>query len=289
MTRARNVLVAERCTRESSRPIAVNGPIRKISSRPITSGGRSRAHSTPASQTRGNGSVPRASIQASGVPSRSRTASVTPPAASETTIGSQAPGPVSALAIALPDRCVSRAITGPSSAIQITAAPATDANPDRERMVRGRAAPPGRPGPRLPGGWSPRKAPPAAAAGLAANLALHRRGDRAGITEYLRRDQRVPPLRVLRPARGGQRIGDEGRAARVGTADRRDVDGQRRAVLGLLLALARDRDRRLLVEILVRGGAEVDLGRQGDVGQVQLDGLVEVGARRVELTGLQRR
>src|SRR5215472_10134623 len=234
MTRARNVLVADRCTRESSRPIAVNGPIRKISSRPITSGGRSRAHSTPASQTRGNGSVPRESIQASGVPSRSRTASVTPPAASETAIGSHV---ANALAIALPDRCVSRAITGPSSAIQITAAPATDANPDRERMVRGRAAPPGRPGPRLPGGWSPRKAPPAAAAGLAANLALHRRGDRAGITEYLRRDQRVPPLRVLRPARGGQRIGDEGRAGRAGTANGGDVDDQRRAVLGLLLAL----------------------------------------------------
>src|ERR1700716_3118920 len=200
MTRARNVLVADRCSAPRNWPIGVNGPTRKISSRPITSGGASGLHSPPPSQTRGNGSLPRASIHASGVPSTSRTASGTPPAVSETTTGSRAPGAVSALAMALPDTWVSRAITGPSSAIQITPAPATEANPDTERIVRGSPPPPPGPrGPRLPGGWSPRKAPPAAAAGLEANLALHRRRDRTRITEHLRRDQRVPPLLVLRP------------------------------------------------------------------------------------------
>src|SRR5215472_18849046 len=50
--------------------MGVYGPTRKISSSPITSGGSSRVHSMPASQIRGNGSFPRASSQASGVPSR---------------------------------------------------------------------------------------------------------------------------------------------------------------------------------------------------------------------------
>ncbi len=99
---------------------------------------------------------------------------MTPPAASETTTGSSAPGAVSAPAMALPDKWVSRAITGPSSAIQITPAPATDTKPETERILRGSAAaPPGPSGLRLPGGWSPRKAPPAAAAGLDAKIALH--------------------------------------------------------------------------------------------------------------------
>ena len=132
------MLVADRChgVALSSSPSGVYGPTRKISSRPITSGGSSRLHSTPASHTRGNGSVPRASIQASGVQNTSSTASVTAPDASEVYSGSRSPGPVSALAMALPDRCVSSAITGPSRASQMTSAPRTDASPDTERTWR---------------------------------------------------------------------------------------------------------------------------------------------------------
>ena len=107
----------------------------KTSSRPITSGGSSRLHSTPASQIRGNGSLPRASIQARGVQSRSSTARVTPPDSSETTSGSSAPGPVSELTIALPDRCVSSVMTGPSKASQITSRPGHGRTPETERMA----------------------------------------------------------------------------------------------------------------------------------------------------------
>ena len=46
--------------------MGVYGPTMKTSSSPMTSGGSSRLVSTPASHTRGKGSVPRASIQASG-------------------------------------------------------------------------------------------------------------------------------------------------------------------------------------------------------------------------------
>ena len=71
--------------------MGVNGPTMKISSSPMTSGGSSRLDSTPASQTRGSGSVPRASMKASGVQSSTSTASVTPPDSSETASGSSAP------------------------------------------------------------------------------------------------------------------------------------------------------------------------------------------------------
>ena len=197
------------------------GPTRKISSRPITSGGSSRLHSTPASQTRGNGSLPRASIQASGVQNTSRTASVTPPDASEMRSGSSAPGPVSELTIALPDRCVSSAMTGPSSAIQITSAPSNG------RQARGRAeaaqavAAAGRPRPTaLPGRLVPPDSAAAAAAGLAAQLTLDRGGDRAAVTEHRRREQREPALLVLGQAGRGQRVLDERGPGRGGLADR---------------------------------------------------------------------
>ena len=70
--------------------------------------------------------MPRASIHASGVQSTNSTPSVTAPDSSETTSGSSAPGAVSELAMACQDRWVSRAITGPSRAIQMTAAPMTE-------------------------------------------------------------------------------------------------------------------------------------------------------------------
>jgi len=89
--------VADRCTVPSSVPSGVYGPTMKISSSPMTSGGSSRLHSTPASHTRGNGTVPAASFQASGVPSSSSTPSVTAPDSSDTTSGSSAPGTASAV------------------------------------------------------------------------------------------------------------------------------------------------------------------------------------------------
>ena len=103
----------------------------------MTSGGSSRLHSTPASHTRGNGSFPRASIQASGVKNTNSTPRVTSPDSTEVTSGSSAPGDVSALTMALPDRCVNRAITGPSRTSQITPAPATDTHADTERSLSG--------------------------------------------------------------------------------------------------------------------------------------------------------
>src|SRR5579863_4601693 len=97
------------------------------------------------------------------------------------------------------DRCVSSAITGPSSTSQMTSAPRTEIRPDAER-TRCRAAVPGDgPGPgrwRCPEGSSPRTAPPAAAAGLAAQLTLYRGWYRAGITGHDRRGQRETALLV---------------------------------------------------------------------------------------------
>ena len=74
----------------------------------MTSGGSSRLHSSPASHTRGNGSFPRASIQASGVQNRASTPRVTSPDSIETSSGSSAPGAVRELAMALADRWVSK-------------------------------------------------------------------------------------------------------------------------------------------------------------------------------------
>src|SRR5579875_2799322 len=266
MTRARNVLVADRWTCPISSPIVVYGPTRKTSSRPITSGGSSRLASTPASHTRGKGSVPRASFQASGVPRSRSTASVTAPDSTETSSGSSPPGSVSALATAWPDRWVSRAMTGPSRAIQTTAAPATEAAPDTER----RAGAPARirPGGRgRPGGSSP-VAPPAAAAGLAAQLTLD--GARHTAAGGRRGQQREPALPVLGQARARQRVLDERDIGRAGLADRGDVDDLRRAGLG---HVADDLHRGLGVGRRIRRAAQVDRGGQRDVVQVQFDGL----------------
>ena len=124
----------------SACPIGVTGPTMKTSSRPTTSGGSSSAASTPASHSRGKGSVPRAISQASGVPSPTSTARVTAPDSSDTTSGMSAPGARSADPMAPGDRCTNRVMTGPSSAIQTSPAAATDQRPDAER--RPRATPP---------------------------------------------------------------------------------------------------------------------------------------------------
>src|ERR1039457_972929 len=235
MTSARNVFVAERWTTPSACPIGVYGPTMNISSRPITSGGSSRLQSTPASQTGGTGSVPRASFQASGVPRTISTASVTPPASADTRSGSSAPGADSELPIACQDRCVSKVISGPRRANQMTPAPATDANPDTERMARGPAdARSNGPGPRCPGpccpDWAPRTAPPAAAAGLAAQLTLHGCGNRAASADPGRQQQRESARLVLGQARR-QRVLHERDRGRGGLADDGDVDHLRRAAL----------------------------------------------------------
>ena len=121
--------------------MGVYGPTMKTSSRPMTSGGSSRLHSTPASQNRGNGSEPRASFQASGVPRTSSTASVITPDSTDVTSGSSAPGTDSAALTWDQDRWASSVITGPSRATQMTAAPASEATPLAERAVRRRADP----------------------------------------------------------------------------------------------------------------------------------------------------
>src|SRR5580704_6480532 len=187
MTSARKVLVAERLKCPSSSPIGVYGPTMKTSSRPITSGGSNRLHSTPASHNRWKGSFPWASIQASGVQIKPSTPRVTSPDSTEIRSGSSAPWAVSELAISLADRCVSRAIRGPSKASQITPAPATDTQADTERSRSGAAViRPNPAGRRGPGGSSPWTAPPAAAAGLAAQLTRDRGGYRAGCPEHCR-------------------------------------------------------------------------------------------------------
>src|SRR5207245_4141122 len=97
------------------------------------------------------------------------TEKVTAPDSADTASGPSAPGAVSALQMAPPDRCASREITGPSSAIQITAAPETDNDPDTERsspaarFTAGQAGGGGSPG-RPPGpappvvAWAPIRA-----------------------------------------------------------------------------------------------------------------------------------
>src|SRR5487761_90393 len=256
----------------------------KTSRSPITSGGSSRVQSTPASHTRGNGSLPRAIIQASGVHSSSSMASVTAPASTEVTSGSSASGAVSALAMSWPDTCASRVITGPSRTTQITPAAATDMTADAERIRRGPGLALPRPGgPGCPGGSPPRKAPPAAAAGLAAELTFYGRRD-AG-TGGRRRQQGEPTRLVLGQAGRGKGVLDEGDAGRGGLADGRDVDHLRRPVLRPGL----DRDARLGVLRGVRRAAQVDLRGQLDVGQVQLDRLGDERAGRVQLARLQRR
>src|SRR6185437_3309863 len=204
------------------------------SSRPMTSGGSSRLSSTPASHSRGKGSVPRASIRASGVASTSRTASVTAPDSSEITSGSRAPGTWSAVTTWCQDRWVSSVITGPSRASQITAAPITEARPEADRARRARPAPggPGRRGP------SPAPALPGAGAWLAAGLAAQFTADlaryRARRTGQRGLEQREPALLVLGQAGLGQGVGHEGDGRRGRLADDRDVDDLRRAALGRL-------------------------------------------------------
>src|SRR5579875_1228052 len=290
MTRARNVLVADRCTWPISSPIGVNGPTRKISRRPITSGGSSRPHSSPASHTRWNGSLPWASIHASGVQTRNSTPRVMAPDSIETTSGPSAPGARSAVQTERADRCASRAITGPISAIQTTAAPATDAAPYTERTVPVPAGP--RPaGPCAPDGpgWTGGSVPwtvPAAADGLGAQLTLYRPGDRAAVAGHGRREHGVSALLVLGQARGGQRVPDERGPGRGRLADQRDVDDLRRPLLHLA---AGERDGRLLVLRGVREVAQVDRVGQLDVVEVELDRLGDVRAGRVQLARLERR
>src|ERR1019366_1144590 len=168
MTRARKELVADWCRSARRPPIGVYGPTMKTSSRPMTSGGSSRLHSTPVSHTRGNGSFPRASIQARGVQTRNSTPRVTSPDSTEISSGSNAPLAVRELTMALQDRWASKAITGPSKASQIMPAPTTETRVDAERSRSDppviRPDPAGRRGPEESSPWT---APPAAAAGLA--------------------------------------------------------------------------------------------------------------------------
>ena len=71
---------------------------------------------------------------------------MTAPEVTETTRGSSAPGAVRELTMALPDRWVARAMTGPSSASQMTPAPASAIAPDTEWMAQGAALMRPRPG-----------------------------------------------------------------------------------------------------------------------------------------------
>src|SRR5580698_10616754 len=188
----------------------------------MTSGGSSRLHSTPVSQTRGNGSFPRASIQASGVQMTNSTPRVTSPDSTEIRSGSSAPGAVRDFVIAFQDRWVNRTITGPSRASQIMPVPVTETKADAERS---RSEPPAnRPRPaarRGPGGSSPWTAPPAAAAGLAAQLTRDRGGNRACRAGHLGGNQGEPARLVLGQARRRQRVLDE----RDGGRGRRADDG----------------------------------------------------------------
>src|SRR6202012_5224553 len=124
----------------------------------------------PASHTRGNGSRPRARIQASGVHSKNSTASVIAPDSTEVSSGSKAPGAVSADHRADQDRWVSSAMTGPSRATQMIAAPMSETIAEAERP-RG----PGRPF--VSGSF-----------GLAAQLTLDGGGHRALVAEHRRRE-----------------------------------------------------------------------------------------------------
>src|ERR1700704_3131891 len=103
----------------------------------MTSGGSSRLHRTPASHTRGNGSRPRGSIQASGVHSKNNTTTVIAPDSTEVSSGPNAPGAVSEDHRVDQDRWVSSAMTGPSSAIQMTAAPMIETMAEGDRTCPG--------------------------------------------------------------------------------------------------------------------------------------------------------
>src|SRR5579859_4713283 len=118
----------------------------KISRRPTTSGGSSRQASTPASHSRGAGNRPRAIIHASGVPRQTRTERVIAPASRDTTSGLNAPGVRSALLTVAGVTWKNKAMTGPSSATQITAAPVRDSTDDAERSAGARPAPDAWPG-----------------------------------------------------------------------------------------------------------------------------------------------
>src|SRR6516162_2618256 len=225
MTRARNVLVADRCRSLIHPPMGVYGPTRKTSISPITSGGSSRLHRIPASQMRGNGSLPRASIQASGVPSSTRTPRVTSPDWSETISGSRAPGLVSELLISPGDTWVIRAMTGPSSITQMTAAPAMEAAADTRRSNCGLTV--AHPAPaegRCPGG-SPRAALPAAA--RLAELTTYRRGDGTGRAERRGFEHVVSPLLVQGQPGRRQHVLDVSLPGRAWRGDRGDVDDER--------------------------------------------------------------
>ena len=128
---------------------------------------------------------------------------MTAPDVTETTRGSSAPGAVSELTMALPDKCVARAITGPSKATQMTPAPARATAPDTEWMAQG--APLSRPRPGRSGSRRRSAAaqgtPPAATAWSGAQLTLDGGRDGAGAAEGGRRKQREPTLLVLSQAR----------------------------------------------------------------------------------------
>src|ERR1700722_8637069 len=287
MTRARKVLVADRLKWASTLPIGVYGPTRNTSSSPMTSGGSSRLHSSPASHTCGNGSFPRASIQASGVPTRASTPRVTSPDSTETSSGSSAPGAVSELAMALADRWVKSAITGPSKASQTTAAAITETTADAERARRWAPMTPWGPARRgRRGGGPPETAPPAAAAGLGAQLTRDRGRDRALVPDHGRGEHGESARLVQGQAGRRQRVLDERGPGRSGRADDGDVDHLGRARLGNPV-----RERHLRRRVLggVLAAAQVDLRHQRDVGQVQLDRLGDERARRVELPRLERR
>src|ERR1700761_124837 len=245
MHRARNVLVADRCRWPRSSPIGVYGPNRKTSSRPMTSGGSSRLHSTPASHTRGNGSRPRASIQASGVQPKNSTASVITPDSTEVSSGSNAPAAVSADQVADQDRWVSSAMTGPSRAIQMIAAPTIEASDETDR-ARDTARPAGF-------GWF----------GLAAQLTLDGGGDRGLVAEHGRGQDGEAALLVLGQARGRQGVLDERRPGRRRGADTGDVDNLGAALLGHpVLQLHRG----LLVRGRISRAGQADRIGQFDVG-----------------------
>ena len=137
MTSARKVLVADRCSQASTCPIGVYGPTRNTSSSPMTSGGSSRLHSTPVSHTRGNGSFPRASIQASGVQNTNSTPRVTSPDSTEVdqriqrTRGRQRTRDGAARQVR------EQGDHRTEQASQITPAPATDTHADTERSLSG--------------------------------------------------------------------------------------------------------------------------------------------------------
>src|SRR5262245_34980802 len=283
MTSARNVLVADRCRPDSRCPIGVYGPTMKTSSSPMTSGGSSKVASTPASHTRGKGNVPLAIAHASGVQSSRSTPSVTAPDSADRISGSNAPGAPSELVMLLHDRCVTSAMTGPRSATQMTKVPATASDRFACCNPRGTATPPGS---------TCADADGVTVIQLAPKLFPDRGGHRAGRTGQRRRQQRVAALLgVTRAAGRREHVGDERVACRgvLRAAEGGDVERERRAGFGLRTGAAGNRDR--CFGVLVGEGrvAQVDVRRQADVAQVQLLGLRQVSASRVDLAGLQPR